>query len=174
VFVGPDNGIFSFAVRSEAPAKVFQILKREFIRAQDSPTFQGRDVFAPVAAWLSRGVAPEELGPQCDGMMRLRMTEPRIGGGVIVGEVVHIDRFGNAITNISWDHLKDTGGGFIGEIRGMEAPRVAHYRGGLAGGLHCLVNSSGDLEFFVPEGSAANLFMIRKGDRVTVRTRIVS
>ncbi|MGE5239964.1 MAG: S-adenosyl-l-methionine hydroxide adenosyltransferase family protein [Chloroflexota bacterium] len=169
VFVGPDNGIFSFAVRPEVPMRVFQILNPEFIRAKDSATFQGRDVFAPAAAWLSRGVAPEELGPQCDGMMRLRMTEPRIGGGVVVGEVVHIDRFGNAITNISWDHLKDTGGRFVGEVRGMKAPRAAHYRGALVGELHCLVNSSGYVEFFVPEGSASELFRICRGDMATVR-----
>ncbi len=169
VFVGPDNGIFSFAVRPEALMRVFQILKPAFIHAKVSPTFQGRDVFAHAAAWLSRGVAPEELGPECREIVRLSVAEPCVGDGVIAGEVVHIDRFGNAITNISSGHLKDMGGRFVGEVRGVKAPRAAHYRGARGEGLHCLVNSSGDLEFFVPEGSAAELFRIRRGDVATVR-----
>ncbi|MCI0659804.1 MAG: SAM-dependent chlorinase/fluorinase [Acidobacteria bacterium] len=111
-FVGPDNGIFSFVYARESTARVFQITLQDFIGRPISATFHGRDLFAPVAGYLSRGVALEDLGREVDQYTKFELSEPQemLESGVIEGRIIHIDRFGNCITNftdreLSFDRL---------------------------------------------------------------------
>ena len=99
-FVGPDNGVLSWALVKEKAKAVHALENEAYFLKPVSQTFHGRDVFAPVAAHLSRGVPIKKLGPALKDFVRLDWPEPRRQRGGIEGEVVYIDRFGNAITNL--------------------------------------------------------------------------
>jgi len=99
-FVGPDNGIFSFLIRSAA-AIFHQIKEKKYILESISSTFHGRDIFSPVAAHLAMGVEISELGPRIDDPILLPNIWPEKGKGLMKGKVIHIDNFGNLITNIT-------------------------------------------------------------------------
>jgi len=99
-FVGPDNGVLSFALRKERIKSIHALENKTHFLKPLSQTFHGRDIFAPVAAELSRGLAIRKLGPAVHDLVHLPWPEPRHRQGSIKGEVVYIDRFGNAITNI--------------------------------------------------------------------------
>lgn len=103
LFVGPDNGIFSYVYWREQRPRVFQIERPEYFRHPVSSTFHGRDVFAPVAAWLSRGIAPENFGGELHDYFRFEIPEPARDShaGQIKAAVIHIDHFGNCITNLT-------------------------------------------------------------------------
>jgi S-adenosyl-L-methionine hydrolase (adenosine-forming) len=101
LFVGPDNGIFSYVYAREAAVRVFHAAREEFFRRPASPTFHGRDVFAPLAAWLSRGLSPEAVGPEIADYVRAGLPKPVITGARTQGSVIHIDRFGNCVTNFT-------------------------------------------------------------------------
>ena len=99
LFVGPDNGIFTYIYDRNADFQVIHITNEKYFRRPVSTTFHGRDIFAPVAAALSTGVDPSFLGPRISDPIRLlKSVEP---------QVIHIDRFGNLITNITRDGLKE-------------------------------------------------------------------
>lgn len=104
-FVGPDNGLFSYVYDREPSHKTFHVTADRFFRPAVSSTFHGRDIFAPVAAALSNGVAPEELGRLIDNEVRLAQSlEPEVQkDGKVRARIIHIDRFGNCITNITRD-----------------------------------------------------------------------
>jgi hypothetical protein len=98
--VGPDNGLLSLAWARLTPARVFEIAERRYLRERVSRTFHGRDVFAPVAARIAGGLEIEALGPRVEDPVELRLPEPRPEAGGWRGEILRIDRFGNAITNL--------------------------------------------------------------------------
>ena len=101
-FVGPDNGLFSLVAAESGGA--FEIKQSSYLPRAISNTFHGRDVFAPVAAALSSGVRPDELGVPIDGIHRLpNLTE--VGEPEIQSRLLHIDRFGNCVTGIQRRHL---------------------------------------------------------------------
>lgn len=106
-FVGPDNGIFSYVYARESQVRVFQIERNEYFRHPVSTTFHGRDVFAPVAAWLSRGLQPETLGREIHDYLKFEIPQPVSdeSGKYIVGSIIHVDRFGNCITNLTENEL---------------------------------------------------------------------
>ena len=100
VFVGPDNGVLSWALAKEKIRAIHALENEAYFLQPVSRTFHGRDIFAPVAAHLSRGVPIQKLGPALKDFVRLDWPEPRVRRGGFEGEVVYIDRFGNAITNL--------------------------------------------------------------------------
>lgn len=106
-FVGPDNGLFSFVLADDHQAR--ELRNPELALSNPSSTFHGRDIFAPAAAHLARGVPAEEFGPQATGLVRL--TPPRLSSpsaGVLIGEVLHADRFGNLLTSLGrFDYSAD-------------------------------------------------------------------
>jgi S-adenosylmethionine hydrolase len=102
-FVGPDNGVLSFVLLRSEYKKVWEITNSCYLLPEVSATFHGRDVFAPVAAHLSRGVPAEEMGREGKDFVVLKDVEPEVSTGVIRAKVVYVDRFGNLVTNISRD-----------------------------------------------------------------------
>jgi len=96
-FVGPDNGIFTPWLKG---ADVYQLTEEKYFLQHPSATFHGRDIFAPVAAYLATGVSPAEFGDIIKDPVVLEIPKPKIKAGTIRGEVIHIDYFGNIITNI--------------------------------------------------------------------------
>ncbi|HEX8948109.1 MAG TPA: SAM-dependent chlorinase/fluorinase [Dissulfurispiraceae bacterium] len=167
-FVGPDNGVFSYVIEFSKEVKVVHIREEKYVLSLESPTFQGRDVFAPVAAWLSRGVDIGELGPRIKDIERMEVLVPETDGGTISGAVIYIDGFGNAITNIRGSDLARFDRQYKVEARGRSIPFLHHYSEAEDAGLSCLINSSGFLELFVRQGSAAKMFGIAKGEKIVV------
>jgi S-adenosylmethionine hydrolase len=173
-FVGPDNGVFTVVVEEHGKgARVIHITREDLFIRSPGRTFDGRDVFAPVAAWLSRGESPDELGMPVEDYVALAIPKPVAGEASIEGEVIHIDRFGNAITNIRGGDLRAlTGDPSALRVRvwGREADIVGFYSegSGTGGALHALINSGGLLEIFVFMGNASRELGIGVGERVAV------
>jgi S-adenosyl-L-methionine hydrolase (adenosine-forming) len=171
-FVGPDNGLFTFAlaggewsaVSIEAPA---------YRRSALSQTFHGRDVFAPAAAHLAAGIALERLGPAVTDPVRLALPGSRVEDGALIGEVLGADRFGNLLTSVPADRVADLAarGELIVELgeRNLGAP-VACYADGPAGVPTPIIGSAGRLEIFVRGGSAQALLGAPRGLVVKLRT----
>ena len=138
-----------------------------------SRTFHGRDIFAPVAAHLSRGVPLRKFGPALKDFVRLARSEPRRTGNSIQGEVVYVDRFGNAITNIDAAALGSLGSGGAGVFAGQRrlCKVAAFYQAVPRGKIVAVSGSSGLLEISVNGGNAARRLGLKIGSAVSVRTR---
>ncbi|MBZ0271013.1 SAM-dependent chlorinase/fluorinase [bacterium] len=163
VFVGPDNGLFSFALGGDFRAFALPIPK------DASMTFHGRDVFAPAAARIAAGADIASLGDPFDDPVRLAAWEIRRDGGRVIGCVVHIDRFGNAVTNLRPSDFPQ-GARELGLSRDgapARAPIVTAYGETARGAAIWLVGSDGCYELAVNGGSAAEKFGIERGDPVT-------
>ena len=107
-FVGPDNGLFTYIYTRESKHQVFHATAEKYFRRDPSTTFHGRDIFAPVAAALSNGVKPLAFGPRIDDAIRLPIPlEPEVlKNGDIRARIIHIDHFGNCVTNLTRDLVK--------------------------------------------------------------------
>ncbi len=168
-FVGPDNGVFSHILHFSSPVKGIHITEEKYMLSKDSPTFQGRDLFAPVAAWLSKGLTPDAFGPPAKDFVTFPVPRSEVTHGRVSGEVIYIDRFGNAITNIRGADLTSLAGHYVVEVNNTIIQPVKYYAQAGEERLCCLVNSSGYLELFVDKGNAAEKYGIKKGDEVIVR-----
>ncbi|MBF0505264.1 MAG: SAM-dependent chlorinase/fluorinase [Nitrospirae bacterium] len=167
-FVGPDNGVFSHILNKKADDHIHQITEEKYMRPKDSHTFQGRDLFAPVAAWLSKGLPISEFGPSVEDLVTLPIAQPLVTEGRVHGEVIYIDSFGNAIANITRDDLARLGVHYSVEINNKVVRKVQYYAQADENSLSCLVNSSDHLELFVKNGNGAKEFNLTKGFKVTV------
>ncbi len=169
-FVGPDNGLFTFALERAGWTAV-SVTAPEYRLAEVSQTFHGRDVFAPAAAYLAGGVPLERLGPVVSDPERLRRPSCRLEGGELLGEVLDADRFGNLITSIPAARLAEIpGSGGIGlEVAGrrLRGPVDAYAEGG-DGEPAVIVGSTGRLEIFVRGGSARDRLGVDRGAIVRV------
>ena len=158
--VGPDNGVLSPALLASGSRAVSLP-----VPPTASATFHGRDVFAPAAAHLAAGTAIDALGPPClDPVVRRTPEARRASDGSVVGEIIAIDRFGNAISNL----IAPRGGRI--EICGRTMPIVRTYADGPIGDIIALVGSSGFVEIARRDGSAARALEITRGTRVTLRS----
>lgn len=167
-FVGPDNGLLSLAAERDGIKKAVELKRTELFRPEISPTFHGRDVFGPAAALLSASTAIEELGPVITDMERLDFPEPSKEEGLVTGEVIYVDHFGNLVSNISEEDLTglgpevevSLGGRLIGDL----TDTYASVPEGIAAAL---VGSSGLLEVAVNLGSAEERFGAGRGTEIT-------
>src|SRR5438132_814946 len=99
-FIAPDNGVLSLVFAENPPKKVVELTERRYARPTVSRTFEGRDRFAPAAAWLTKGIQFTALGRAITDYHVLDLPKPELDGGVLRGIVVRIDRFGNVVTNL--------------------------------------------------------------------------
>src|SRR5438093_1720880 len=99
-FVAPDNGVLTAVFDEHPPKRVVELSERRYARPTVSRTFEGRDRFAPAAAWLAKGIELVALGRPAGDIQRLDLPRPVVEAGRISGRVLHVDRFGNLITNI--------------------------------------------------------------------------
>ncbi len=161
--VGPDNGVLSPALFA-LDARVVSLP----VSPHASATFHGRDVFAPVAAQLALGGPFDALGEPLHEPVRRRTPQPhRQHDGSLVGEVLTIDRFGNAITNLV-AYAAHSRAATTVELGGMHARVVRTYGDAAPGELVALVGSSGFVEVAVRDGSAAAQYRLRRGERVVL------
>jgi S-adenosyl-L-methionine hydrolase (adenosine-forming) len=173
-FVGPDNGLFSYVLDREPGARLFHLRDERFFRHPVSTTFHGRDVFAPAAAALAAGVEPGQLGPELTDPVRLPPLRPqRAHDGRLRASIVHIDHFGNCVTNVTRADLPPDpdGPGLCLEVAGREIRTLRRfYAEGEPepGALFAIWASAGFLEIAANRDSAARLLGVRRGEEVWV------
>ncbi len=161
IFVAPDNGVLSLVEMREQKFTVRHVTAERYFLQPVSQTFHGRDVFSPVAGWLSKGVAPSEFGPEISDYVRLKLPSvERIGENSLRGVVIKVDKFGNLITNISEPEapglFTTTPPAVSILIAGQTITRVCHsYGEGGEDEFFAIVGSSGYLEIAAKQASAA-------------------
>lgn len=179
LFVGPDSGLFTLFCPpfvDEEP-EVVELSERRWWKVEEpSATFHGRDVFAPVAAHLARRVAEgavdlSAFGPAVPDMVRFDMPAPVEERNAYRGEVVHVDHFGNAVTNLPERWVGHAGGEVVVEAGGKTMPVVRTYGDVSPGELCALVGSSGWLEVSERDASAAERLGLAPGIPVVLRRR---
>lgn len=172
LFVGPDNGVLSFALANERVRSVHRLENKNYFLRPVSRTFHGRDIFAPVAAHLSRGIPIQTLGPVQNDFVRLPWPKPQKTAAGLEGEVIFIDRFGNAITNFSHASLEPPGEAWVFAGRRRLCPVKDFYQSVPAGKPVAVPGSSGFLEIAVNGGSAAKQLKLKVGSRMTVKSSL--
>jgi S-adenosyl-L-methionine hydrolase (adenosine-forming) len=167
--VGPDNGLFSLVLEKETKAEARAIENPAYRHPKVSKTFHGRDIFAPAAAHLASGVPFEEFGPVCTPKIA-HWSRATATVSELRGEIIHIDRFGNAISNIGENMLREFAakGRTEAGIRRRRFPLVSTYGDLEPGTLMALIGSSGYLEVAVNQGSAAEKLRIIPGEPIRV------
>jgi S-adenosylmethionine hydrolase len=173
-FVGPDNGLLEWALCDPA-AEAHALTDERYFRHPVSRTFHGRDVFAPVAAHLGCGLALGTFGPRVTNPVRLPHAVSQLADGRLTGTVMFIDRFGNALTNITADDLARVFPGVpeqgievntgMRRIRGLSRS----YGDGPVGTVMAIIGSSGRLEIAQVGGHCAERLGIGEGDHIVLR-----
>lgn len=163
LFVGPDNGLFTYIYDREPSHQTFHVIAEKYFRPSPSTTFHGRDIFAPVAAALSKGIKPEAFGPLIADEVRLATsTTPKI---------IHIDHFGNCITNITRDLFDSSKQPTLLVKRKVIDTFVDFYGAAPPNTLVAIWGSAGFLEISVNGKSAAKILGAKRGDTVILRTQ---
>jgi S-adenosyl-L-methionine hydrolase (adenosine-forming) len=174
-FVGPDNGLFTLIYQDAARIRVHHITATHYFLPNPGPTFHGRDIFAPVAGWLAKGIPSGNFGEEITDYVKLNVPVPKTMQNTIEGHVVHVDRFGNIITNIGYKHVQQLlpEGGvpsttqitFMGkEIKGLKN----YYAESAPGELSAIFNSSGDLELFMFKQNARAALSAKRGEAIRI------
>ena len=166
----PDNGCWSWLIEGgRRRPRVIRLTEKRFWRSRISATFHGRDIFAPVAANLSLGLDPRELGPIVADWVRLDRPAARHAANGFTGEVLFVDRFGNLITNIPGEALTLDDRPKRVRVASVEVPRFVHtYSDAELGELIALVSSADWLEVAVNQGDAARQLGVGIGTPVTI------
>jgi S-adenosyl-L-methionine hydrolase (adenosine-forming) len=171
-FVGPDNGLLWPAIeRLGGLEKAWWAINDKFFLTPASATFHGRDIFAPVAAHLSLGLAPAKLGPEINDLSKLILPRPVLKGKTLAGEIIHVDAFGNLIINIGAVDLSciDTNKLTI-MINGSVIGGISQaYSDVPAGTALAIVGSSGRMEIACFKGNAAAVLGAGRGTPVEVK-----
>jgi S-adenosyl-L-methionine hydrolase (adenosine-forming) len=173
-FVGPDNGLLSLAARPDSIKRAVQLTANRFRLPNLSSTFHGRDLFAPAAAHLWRGIAVNDLGPLLDSIEQLELRRPAVAGSVLEGEVIYVDGYGNLVTNLDRQIVTDFGASFPDKTLSVKIKRGAAIRlldtYSLApkGAPLATFGSFNLLELAIRDGNAANHFRAGPGTKVIV------
>jgi len=173
IFVAPDNGVLTKEIERlrDKEIRAVQLSNTKFFLPHVSNTFHGRDIFAPCAAHLSLGTPLEEMGePITDWVTLPHVLPMQRGDGAWVGRVVHIDRYGNVVTNIAAEMLRDADPArVVVEIAGKKISGLKRtYADGEEGELIALISSSWELEIAQRNGDAAKTLGILNGAEVVV------
>jgi len=170
-FVAPDNGVLSF-LKEKDIKRIIQIANEDYFLKPVSHTFHGRDIFAPVAAHLSRGEKVEKFGTTIKEIKKLKIPSPQVKKNCLMGEVMYVDRFGNLITNISQD-------AFLRFIEGKKFQIVvgkikiskisSFYQEGKEGLTIAIFGSFRNLEISLYRDDASRLLNLHKGSKIYVQ-----
>lgn len=170
-FVCPDNGLMTVVLRETAAKKAVELTERRYARPTVSRTFEGRDRFAPAAAWLAKGIQLAALGRAVSDIHRLDIPQATVDEGAIHGAVLRIDRFGNLVTNVDRKTFEKfgrekvqitAGGATVGRL-------VATYADIQAGEVCALFGSTDHLELAANAGSAAETLGLVRGAPIEIR-----
>lgn len=171
-YIGPDNGVLALAVKSEGIRHIYRIENSKFMLSEITNTFHGRDVFAPAAAYLADGIPLSEFGPETNEIVMPEFAKITKRKNTLTGEVVHIDSFGNIITNFRWKDLRSIG------IRATVNLKLKNNKLNLK---FCrtysevevqkplaIIGGHNYLEISINQGNAADIFKTKVEDKVTV------
>lgn len=170
-FVAPDNGVLTLALNDPAPKRVVELTERRYARPTVSRTFEGRDRFAPAAAWLAKGIELAGLGRAQTSWQMLSIPEPLVSDNQIVAEVLRVDRFGNLVTNIDRAAFERFSAGGRLEVTAGTHPVgtvVATYSEAEPGSVCALFGSTEHLEVAVNGANAAEQLQLGRGARVII------
>jgi S-adenosyl-L-methionine hydrolase (adenosine-forming) len=167
-FVAPDNGLLTYVLEREAGAVVFEITAVDYFRQPVSATFHGRDVFAPVAAWISRDTPIQQMGAVLKHPVRFGIPALERRGNLIQAAVLAADHFGNLVTNLIPDDLPAYGAGGSRSCKIVAGQReITSFRRtfaeGSPGEIFVVPGSAGYLEIVVRNGSAASELSLTPG-----------
>jgi S-adenosylmethionine hydrolase len=171
-FVGPDNGLLAPAAERLGIEKLWEITKMQLLPEKISKVFDGRDVFGPTAALLSKGICPDEIGSLVDDYIRLEIYEPKIIGNSIEATIIHSDNFGNLVTNVTYDTLEKMRLKEDSRIKvrvledEYELPYVERFSSVPIGELLLLVAGGGYLEISVNQGNAKKKLRLKIGEKL--------
>lgn len=177
-FIGPDNGVFSLIYDVEYISSVVEIQAEHYRAAEVSNTFHGRDIFGPAAAWLAKGIDMSNFGDTLENYVKLPLPKPKIVNDTILrGTVMHVDRFGNCITNITKQDYEQARAKVPGEafkvlvskqeINGLKQ----YYAEAQKGELLALFGSNNFLEISQNAGAAAKTLAINRGAEVGIQLK---
>ena len=170
-FVGPDNGLFTLAVKRDKVTKIISLTNRKYFLPEVSTTFHGRDIFAPVVGHLSLGINPKFFGKELDTWTDLDFGRPKPKEKRLIGEVIHIDTFGNLISNIDQETFSHFVKDHAFVIRVGEKSIHGLRRGyweGKKRELIAIIGSGDFLEISIREGNAQKTLKVKRGDRIVV------
>jgi S-adenosyl-L-methionine hydrolase (adenosine-forming) len=172
-FVAPDNGVLTAVVDEHPPRRVVELTERRYARPTVSRTFEGRDRFAPAAAWLAKGIDLAALGRSAPAIQRLDIPHPQADANLIEGQVLRVDRFGNLITNIDRKTFEKLGGGTLDIRVGTHqvSKVVSTYADASRGEICALFGSTDHLEIAANGASAASQLGLDRGATVHVARR---
>ncbi len=174
MFIAPDNGVLSLVLEAENTKTLIDVKNTKYFLPVASSTFEGRDKMAPVAAWLSKGIAPSEFGPFVSDYVRLDVHKPRVEKKEILGQIIYVDKFGNCITNIPTEEFRrikdETEKKRV--ICRVGKKDVARFEPSYSfvnqDELFVLPGSLGFIEIAVREGSAQEKLAAQQGDPVRI------
>lgn len=168
-YVAPDNGVLTLVLK-RGGARLREITNQALFRHPVSRTFHGRDVFAPVAAALAAGAAPETLGPETDAYIQSPFAAPRpSAGGAFTGAVLHVDHFGNVVTNFGVEWAARMRRGFRLNVgQACVTALAGAYEEGPAGLPFTIAGSAGYMEISIRQASAAAALECRAGSPVVL------
>jgi len=173
-FIAPDNGVLTPILLKEEKKEIYHLNKPEYFLSKVSSTFHGRDIFAPVAAQLSLGIPYKKIGTIINEAFISPLPSPSVSNFELLGEIIHIDRFGNAISNISKDDflsfVKEDS--FIIEINGIFIDKISSsYLDSKREKPLALFDSFDLLEIAIREGNFSKLFGIEKKQAIKIRVK---
>ena len=171
-FVAPDNGVLTAVFHESPPKRVVDLTERRYARPTVSHTFEGRDRFAPAAAWLARGIQLSALGRPVSDYVMIDLPVPDVRAESITGQVIRVDRYGNLVTNIdrkSFERLAQAGTIQIQVGTHVVGRLVATYADIGQGEVCALFGSTDHLEVAANAASAAERLALDRGARVVVR-----
>src|SRR3989442_9300656 len=175
VLVGPDNGLMARASEKLGLKALYEIREKEFQRTPVSSTFHGRDVFAYVAGLIASGRRAEEVGPRLSKLEKLNLSPPVLSGKKLVCQVLHVDVFGNVITDVGEEMVRNipvTFGESVEILTGarkLQAQYARSYHEVDRGAMAVLLGSQGFLEIAVREGSARDKLDAKALDKLELR-----
>jgi S-adenosylmethionine hydrolase len=169
-FIGPDNGVLVLAAKNQGVEHVYEISNRKLMLPRISSTFHGRDVFAPAAANLANGVSPATFGSEIHNIVMPNFAKIRRRKNMLVGEILHIDDFGNIITNFGETELnqlktKTTVNVKLKDVR-LRLKLCKAYSDVEPREPLAIMGSHNFLEISINQGNAAETFKVRDGDRI--------
>ncbi len=176
IYVGPDNGIFTHVLKTQGMTRAVVLDNPDYyLRPEPSATFHGRDIFGPVAAHLAKGVPLDKIGSPFTELTTIELQRPVKVGNKINGQIVHIDHYGNVITNIQRSDLPDAFENklikMIYKKRTLTLPVVSTYAEAPEKRLFALFNSDNELELAIKQNSAAKTIKPTIGDDIALLTQ---
>ncbi len=168
-FVGPDNGVLILAAKNQEINHIYELTNPKLMMPQVSSTFHGRDIFAPTATYVDNCKNPSEFGPEIANAVIPKFASVKLSNETLIGEILHVDGFGNIITNISQKEMRQTKTVNVklrnvslniafGKTYAQAKPREAI----------AMIGSHGFLEIALNQASAAEKFCATTGDKIEV------